>query len=143
MKDSIQVITKVERRRYSDEERLRIVAETLESGVKIAEVCRRHGVARSLLQNWRKRLRCGTLPGVTLESVATSVIPMVATSRPEQAPEPGPFARVTIQPPPALPTPTPRSCARIVVGSGTILEIDSGVDPAWVARLLSAMGGQP
>ena len=143
MKDSVQVITKVERRRYSDEERLRIVAETLEPGVKIAEVCRRHGVARSLLQNWRRRLRCGTLPGVTLEPAATSVVPMVASSQPEQAAEPGPFARVTIQPPPALPAPTPRSCARIVVGGGAVFEIDSGVDPAWVAKLLSAMGGQP
>lgn len=54
----IEVITGAERRRHwSAEEKARIVAESLQPGVRIAEVARRHGVSRSLLFNWRRAMR--------------------------------------------------------------------------------------
>ncbi len=36
-----------------------------------------------------------------------------------------------------------RSGARLVVGSDVAIEFDSGTDPAWVARLVAAVGGRP
>jgi transposase len=54
----IEVITGVgRRRRWSDEVRAGIVAETLEQGARVSDVARRHGVAPSQVFAWRKAAR--------------------------------------------------------------------------------------
>lgn len=58
----MEIITGVERRRrWSAEEKLRIVAETEQPGVGIAEVLRRYDISRGLLWNWRSQARRGML----------------------------------------------------------------------------------
>jgi len=58
----MEIITGVERRRrWRVEEKLRIVAETEHPGACFIEVARRHEVCRSLLWNWRRQVRRGTL----------------------------------------------------------------------------------
>ena len=58
----MEIITGVERRRrWSLEEKLRIVAETERSGAGIAEIARRYEVSRGLLWNWRSQARRGVL----------------------------------------------------------------------------------
>ena len=50
----IEVITGVERRRrWSEQDKARIVAESLEPGVVVADVARRHGMHRNQLYGWR------------------------------------------------------------------------------------------
>jgi transposase len=49
------------RRRWTDDEKVRIVEESLGDGVKLAEVARRHDVSRSQLYDWRYRYRYGLL----------------------------------------------------------------------------------
>lgn len=44
------------RRRWSDEERLRIVAEAFAPGARVADVCRRHDVSSGLIYTWRRKL---------------------------------------------------------------------------------------
>ena len=59
---TIAVITGRERqRRWSIEEKLRIVAETNEPGVRVTEVAARHGVYPGLLLTWRRQVRDGVL----------------------------------------------------------------------------------
>jgi hypothetical protein len=59
---TVEIITgKERRRRWSVEEKLRIVAEAEEPGVRIAEVAARHEVYPSLLFNWRRQVREGRL----------------------------------------------------------------------------------
>lgn len=41
------------------------------------------------------------------------------------------------------PTTGYRSGARLLVGGGLTVEFDTGTDPAWVARLVTAVGGRP
>lgn len=141
MVDKVHVITSVERRRrYGVEERLRIVAETFEPGARIADVARRHGMSRSLIQNWRKRLRDGTLPGADAGGVAeTSAICRAQTkSAVERV-----FARATAQMPPAT-APAPAGSAtwaRLRFDAGVCLEIEAGADPLWVAKILSGTRG--
>ena len=58
----MEIITGVERRRrWSVEEKLRIVAEAERPGVGIAETARRYEISRGLLWNWRSQVRRGVL----------------------------------------------------------------------------------
>ena len=50
-------------RRWSDEERARIVSETYKPGASIKSVADRHGVSDTTLSKWRRRARTGSLPG--------------------------------------------------------------------------------
>jgi transposase len=53
-----EVLTGPERRRrWSVEEKARIVAEASEPGVQIAEVARRHGLSRTQVYEWRRLAR--------------------------------------------------------------------------------------
>jgi transposase len=45
------------RRRWSDEERLQILAEAFSPGACVADVCRRHDISTSLIYTWRGKLR--------------------------------------------------------------------------------------
>jgi len=56
----IELITgSVRRRRWSVEERARIVAESFEPGANISAVARRNGVNGGLLHYWRKQAKAG------------------------------------------------------------------------------------
>jgi len=44
------------RRRWSDEERLQIVAEAFAPGARVADVCRHHDVSSGLIYTWRRKL---------------------------------------------------------------------------------------
>ena len=56
----VEVITGHQRRRrWTAEEKARIVAESLEADANISDVARRHGVARGLLTIWRRQLSSG------------------------------------------------------------------------------------
>jgi transposase-like protein len=57
----MEIITVERRRRWSLEEKLRIVAETEQPGSGIAELARRYGISRGLLWNWRSQVRRGVL----------------------------------------------------------------------------------
>jgi transposase len=58
----IEIITGRERRRrWSVAEKLRIVAESQEPGVRICDVAARHDVSSSLLHGWRHLARQGRL----------------------------------------------------------------------------------
>lgn len=59
---TIEIITGHERRRrWSVEEKLRIVAESRERGARVTEVAARHGVYPGLLFTWRRQVRDGVL----------------------------------------------------------------------------------
>mgnify|MGYP001552130228 CR=1 FL=1 len=56
----IEVITgPARRRRWTTEQKLRIIEESYELGSSVSEVARRHGVAANLLFRWRKLLADG------------------------------------------------------------------------------------
>ena len=49
------------RRRWTDDEKVRIVAESHREGMTLAEVARRHEISRSMLYDWRYRHKLGLL----------------------------------------------------------------------------------
>jgi transposase len=56
----VEVITSVQRRRrWSAAEKIRLIEETLEPGMSVSFVARKHGISPSLLFKWRQRMAEG------------------------------------------------------------------------------------
>jgi len=140
------VIVRTERRRrYSDAEKAAIVAESLRPDVTVTSVARRHGIAKSLIYNWRANRReaqaiarealefvpCGQFVEATAITSAAAIIP----DRPETSV--GPLvADVAASPPPEPPR---AGTIAIELGNGARLTVDSFVNEKALARVLRAL----
>ena len=61
----IEVITgTVRRRRWTTEQKIRIIEESFDSGASVSEVARRNGVAANLLFRWRRLMSEGGVAAV-------------------------------------------------------------------------------
>jgi transposase len=80
----IEVITGVERRRrWSEQDKARIVAESLKPGVIVADVARRYGIHRNQLYGWRSAF--GVQPAKTGHArTAPGFVPVTVV---QEAPE--------------------------------------------------------
>lgn len=101
------------RRRWSQEERLQILAEAFSPGACVSQVCRRHEISTALIYTWRRKLReaCAqpALPDLPDQEFAQAVVvESDGTALPGAAPaiivELGRGKRVTVfaSAPPAL-----------------------------------------
>jgi transposase len=89
----IEVITGVaRRRRWSEQDKARLVAESLEPGVVVADVVRRYGLHRNQLSGWRSAF--GVQPDRTEEACAAPAV-LPVTVIPE-APVPGGLIQIVI-----------------------------------------------
>jgi transposase len=130
----IEVITgKERRRRWSAEEKARLVAETLKPGAVISHVARRNGVAESCLYAWRRQAAQG-LAGRRAPEEASAVLIPVAVD-PGETGEPAE---------PADPDPSPPGDERAVITfpDGTRLEIGAGYPLALLGALVAAVQGR-
>ncbi|WP_428489846.1 transposase [Rhodopila sp.] len=60
---AVEIITGRERRRrWSVEDKLKIVGETLEPGASVNQIAARHDVYPGLLFTWRRQIRCQSVP---------------------------------------------------------------------------------
>ena len=110
------------RRRWSAEEKIRIVEESFARPRAVSATARRHEVSRSLLARWRAAYRAGLL---------------VEGRRPA-------FAPVALVAEPASATPTasePETKVEIVLANGRRVVVVASIDPAALARLLPALEG--
>ena len=63
--ENVEIITGHERRRrYSAEEKVRLVEETVRPGMTVSAVARLHGISPSLLFGWRRRMSEGGFEAV-------------------------------------------------------------------------------
>ena len=60
----VEVLAVQRRRRYSAEEKQRMVQETYQPGMTLSHVARAHGISPSLLFRWRKLAGAGALQAV-------------------------------------------------------------------------------
>ena len=66
----VEVITSVQRRRrWSVAEKIRLVEETLQPGMSVSFVARKHGLSPSLLFKWRQRMAEGGREAVRVDDV--------------------------------------------------------------------------
>jgi transposase len=67
----VEVLDGVERRRrWSREDKARIIEETLAPGAKVTEVARRHGISASLVFTWRRQSRANHVPAAVVPRFA-------------------------------------------------------------------------
>jgi transposase len=123
------------RRRWTAEEKARIVAESLEADANISDVARRHGVARGLMTIWRRQLSCGGGGHEPAQSFAAVKIATVA-------PLTDGAARSAESDAVGAALPAIRSRGRIEIDvAGARIRIESGVDHATLAMVLAAVRG--
>lgn len=124
----VEVITGRERRRrWSSEDKLRIVAETLELGASVPQVAARHDVYPGLLFTWRRQVREGKL--------APRLNPLFLPIQ-TQAADP---SAVPV-PPERLGSTVPRQI-EIELKDGSRVRLDEGVSLNALRRVLTALRG--
>jgi len=69
------------RRRWSDEDKARMVSESLVAGARVSEVARRHGVRAQQLSSWRALARRGELVLVPTEEARYATLEVVEPGR--------------------------------------------------------------
>ena len=74
------------RRRWSGEEKARIVAEATAPDARVADLARRHGVSRSLIYTWRREASQG-LSGDGVGAVLPELVPVVVSDAGSEPPE--------------------------------------------------------
>lgn len=113
-----QIITGVERRRrFSTEQKLKIVSEIAETS--LSEVSRTHGIAMSVLSTWKKKLKPKSFAFAQIEvdsskSLAKPSEPALAESR---------------------------EAIRIVINMRIVVELPLSIEPGAVAKLIRALEG--
>ena len=130
----MEIITGVERRRqWRDEEKLRILAELNQPGVKFSEVARRHDVSRGLLWQWRDAQRRGRLVAETPTFVPFQVVPELAAPEPPGGSGPPPRA--------GRPGPDdePDERIEIVLPDGTAVRVTATITATTLRRVLAAL----
>src|SRR5437868_490947 len=129
----VEIITGRERRRrWTIEDKLRIVAETHEPGVRVRAVAARHGLCESLLFTWRRQVSEGVL-----------VAPETPVFMPVQMLEPMLDAGLSRPALPAAPltgTAPRSSLIEIELGRGRRVRVGKGVNLAALRRVLAALG---
>jgi transposase len=120
--ERLEVVETGRRRRWSDDEKLRIVLESLRVPRAISSTARRYGISRSLLMQWQK-IFCPAPNGAEVER--TGFVP----------------AMVVPESPPAPMAPAVAAGGRmvIVVGKDRRVIVDAGVDATALARVLKVL----
>ena len=124
-----EVLTGPERRRrWSLEEKLRILAQSVAPGSSASLVCRLHGISSGQLYTWRRRFRTGELTGFA----PVRLVPPI---------EELPSAAASVDPVPTLPEPDRPTDGIIEVElpSGVKLRLTGAVDEVALRRVLSAL----
>lgn len=114
----LEVVETGRRRHWSEDEKLKIVVESLRAPRQVAATARRYGISRSLLLNWRRSFRPARRDpeGQQIGFVPAMVVPETALA--------------------SAPT---RGRMVIVIANGRRVIVDSGVDTAALARVLEVL----
>ena len=113
------------RRDWTDEEKIRIVEESLLGHRQGSATARRLGISRSLLTRWRAEYRAGRLCRLGPAFTAVTVTPSAVWEAP-----------------PPVAAPTPAATIEIVLRNGRRLTVPASIDPKMLARLLPVVDGR-
>jgi transposase len=127
-KDRIELTMRTERRRrWSSEEKLRIVRETLHPGAVAQVVADRHGIGTGLLYTWRKQMLTAAMTGFAAVEVAPA---------PEAAPRLA--APVVVAPEPACVTEM-AVAVEVELPNGARVRVGTGANAALLRGVFAAL----
>jgi transposase len=118
--ERLEVVETGRRRRWSEDEKLKIVLESLQTPRSVSSTARRYGISRSLLLKWRRLFRPEPIAS---EAQRTGFVPAILVA--ETAP--------------AVPAAPARGRMVIVVGRNLRVIVDAGVDATALARVLEVL----
>jgi transposase len=120
----VEVLGGVERRRrWSRDDKMRIIEETLAPGAVVTEIARRHGIATSLVFTWRRRARLASVVSAGPRLVPVQLTPAAAES----------------EAPVAMPSRKRRGLIEIELGDGKRVSVDENVDADALGRVLDVL----
>ena len=117
------------RRRWSDEEKARVVRASLRPGERVGEVARRYGVSRWQLSAWRGLARKGKL--AVPSSTGPEAEPIAVASEPEREPA---FATVEVDA-----TPEPDRGSVSIEARGVTVRLDGDIGAGRIAEIASLL----
>ena len=132
------------KRRWPDEVKARIVAESLQPGARVVDVAARYDILPHHLSDWRRHARQGllTLPGDLMGTLESLVMPATHTG--------AGFVPLAILPDPAPSAPVPCAAAAsdasvgvmtVELGAAVVLRIAGDVPVDRAAALVRALRG--
>jgi transposase len=118
--ERLEVVETGRRRRWTDDEKLKIVLESLQVPRAISSTARSYGISRSLLLNWRRSF-CTAPDGTAGQKSG--------------------FARAVVvaDPAPTVPAAAASGRMEIEIGKDRRVIVDAGVDVAALARVLAIL----
>jgi transposase len=119
--ERLEVIETGRRRRWSDDEKLRIVMESLQAPRAISSTARRHGISRSLLMTWRRSFRPEPTGPEAQQAGFVPAMVVAAETAPLEAATPASGRMV------------------IIVGRDRRVIVDASVDAGALARVLQVL----
>jgi len=115
----MEVVDSGRRRRWSEDEKLRIVSESLGGPRLVSTTARRYGISPSLLFAWRRSFRA--VP-VGKSAAETAFVPAVFVAEPSSAAARALSGRI-----------------EIILANGRRLRVDAGIEVAALARVVAAL----
>ena len=115
----LEVVETGRRRRWSEDEKLRIVAESLRGPRLVSATARRHGISPGLLYTWRRAFR---VKPIGVEDSASGFVPAIVVAEAQPGTARGALGRM-----------------EIVVAKGRRIIVDAGVDAAALARVIEVL----
>lgn len=126
----VEVVTRGERRRrWSEEERARVLAEAMAPGAIASHVAHRFGVSSGQFYTWRKAMLSRATPCGGKSELAKADFPEVRLSAPD--PKPAPALAMS-----------PTGMMEITLPGGVLIRVDAAVDGATLGRVLAALAGR-
>jgi transposase len=115
------------RRRWSAEEKARIVAETTRPGARVTDVARRHEVSRGLLYTWRREACAAALPDLVPIVMEVPAVPASTAPVGEQVGKNAALVRA------------PDGVIEISLAGAVRVTVRGGVDPKALQAVLTAL----
>jgi transposase len=132
-----EVISVVARRRHwTLEQKLALVEEVSRPGTSVAAVADRHGMSRSLLFDWRRQVREGTMPGVVRADAAPAFVAVhvIDDARTPRTPRPPSPSRSRVERPGKA-----ASMIEVALPNGRVLRVSEAIRPEVLGRLAAAL----
>ncbi len=120
----LEVVDTGRRRRWSFEEKLRIVEESHQGDRQVSATARRHGISASLLFSWRRDFREGRLGGGDFPDLVPAVV----------------LPDLELPSVPTFSKPVANGRMEIVIGDDRRVIVNADVDGPALARVLKVLG---